>query len=245
MLDAAQSVPHIPVDVQALDVDFMAFSIHKMLGPTGLGICYMKDPTCLTEGFFPSGGGTVTRTFDDQVPIYADSPARYEAGLQNWSGIIGAGAAVDYLQDKIHLIHQHQVELNRLVTEALWDAHMAGTIGMCNDGHRYAPSKCRHDQERTPGGWKKTSLTAAAKGISCSAPGTSASTHTASPGTPHVSDCHFICIIRLKSVALFSISVAHTSTCVVEGGMRLAPLLIPPFPRGPGCRSRGHDGRRT
>jgi cysteine desulfurase / selenocysteine lyase len=128
MLDAAQSVPHIPVDVQALDVDFMAFSIHKMLGPTGLGVCYMKDPTCLTEGFFPSGGGTVTRTFDDQVPIYADSPARYEAGLQNWSGIIGAGAAVDYLQDKIHLLHQHQVELNRFVTEALWEAHMAGTI---------------------------------------------------------------------------------------------------------------------
>ena len=69
----------------------------------------------------------MTRTFD-QVPIYADSPARYEAGLQNWSGIIGAGAAVDYLQDKIHLIHQHQVELNRFVTEALWDAHMARAI---------------------------------------------------------------------------------------------------------------------
>jgi cysteine desulfurase/selenocysteine lyase len=128
MLDAAQSVPHIPVDVQALDVDFMAFSIHKMLGPTGLGVCYMKDPMCLTEGLFPSGGGTVTRTFDDQMPIYADSPARYEAGLQHWSGIIGAGAAVDYLEEKIHLIHRHQLELNQFVTEALWDYHSAGAI---------------------------------------------------------------------------------------------------------------------
>ena len=128
MLDAAQSVPHIPVDVQALDVDFLAFSIHKMLGPTGVGVCYLKDPTCLTEGLFLSGGGTVTRTFDDQVPIYADSPARYEAGLQNWSGIIGAGAAVDYLQDKIRLIHRHQTELNRFVTELLWEDHTAGTI---------------------------------------------------------------------------------------------------------------------
>ncbi len=128
MLDAAQSVPHIPVDVQALDVDFMAFSIHKMLGPTGMGVCYLKDPTCLTEGFFLSGGGTVTRTFDDQVPIYAESPARYEAGLQNWSGIIGAGAAVDYLEDKIQLIHQHQAGLNRFVTDALWEYHTAGAI---------------------------------------------------------------------------------------------------------------------
>ncbi|MBI3326278.1 MAG: aminotransferase class V-fold PLP-dependent enzyme [Nitrospinae bacterium] len=128
MLDAAQSVPHIPVDVQALDIDFMAFSIHKMLGPTGLGVCYLKDPTCLTEGFFPSGGGTVTRTFDDQVPIYADSPARYEAGLQHWSGIIGAGAAVAYLRDKIQRVHPHQAELNRIVTEALWEYCATGLI---------------------------------------------------------------------------------------------------------------------
>lgn len=128
LLDAAQSVPHIPVDVQALDVDFMAFSIHKMLGPTGLGVCYLKDPTCLTEGFFPSGGGTVTRTFDDQVPIYADAPARYEAGLQHWSGIIGAGTAAAYVQGNMPFIAHHQAELNRFVTEALWPYHEAGAI---------------------------------------------------------------------------------------------------------------------
>jgi cysteine desulfurase/selenocysteine lyase len=150
MLDAAQSVPHIPVDVQALDVDFMAFSIHKMLGPTGVGVCYMKDPTCLTEGFFPSGGGTVTRTFDDQVPIYADSPARYEAGLQNWSGIIGAGAAVDYLQDKstssisirsssIGLSPRPCGTLIWRVRSRFWDR------GMCSNGRRFAPLKCRRD----------------------------------------------------------------------------------------------------
>lgn len=128
MLDAAQSVPHIPVDVQALDVDFMAFSIHKMLGPTGMGVCYLKEPTCLTEGFFPSGGGTVTRTFDDRVPIYADAPARYEAGLQNWAGIIGAGAAALYLQDHLPLIHQHQASLNQCISDALWEFHEAGRI---------------------------------------------------------------------------------------------------------------------
>ncbi|MCS6859470.1 MAG: aminotransferase class V-fold PLP-dependent enzyme, partial [Abditibacteriales bacterium] len=90
MIDAAQSVPHRRVDVKQLDVDFLCFSVHKMLGMSGVGVCYMKDPDLLTVGGTPSGGGTVTRTFDDDYPIYAAPPRRYEAGLQNWAGILSA-----------------------------------------------------------------------------------------------------------------------------------------------------------
>lgn len=128
MLDAAQSAPHRRIDVQRLDVDFLAFSGHKMLGPTGTGICYMKNPDLLVQGLWPSGGGTVTRTFDDDYPLYADPPARFEAGLQHWAGIIGFGVAVNYLQDKLPFLHEHEVELNRFITESLWEYHEEGII---------------------------------------------------------------------------------------------------------------------
>ncbi|MDP6507019.1 MAG: aminotransferase class V-fold PLP-dependent enzyme, partial [Planctomycetota bacterium] len=64
MLDAAQTVPHMPIDVQAMDVDFISFSVHKMCGPTGLGVCYMKNPDILERGLI-TGGGTVANAFDD------------------------------------------------------------------------------------------------------------------------------------------------------------------------------------
>ncbi len=123
MLDCAQIVPHKPVDVQAMDVDFMAFSVHKMCGPTGLGVCYMKDPDILERGLV-SGGGTVANTFDDgRQSIYLRSPHKYEAGLQHWSGIIAARSAVKYLEDKIEDIPAHVLRLNEIVTEALLPCH--------------------------------------------------------------------------------------------------------------------------
>jgi cysteine desulfurase/selenocysteine lyase len=122
MLDAAQSVPHSPVDVRELDVDFLAFSVHKMCGPTGMGVLYGKEEALGELGPFIVGGDTVTDTFLDSDPVYADPPYRFEAGLQNFAGIIGAGAAADYLMAVgPGNVHEHEQRLNRFVTGGLTD----------------------------------------------------------------------------------------------------------------------------
>jgi cysteine desulfurase/selenocysteine lyase len=98
VLDGAQSVPHMPVDVQALDVDFMAFSGHKMLGPMGSGALYGKLP--LLEKLPPAmGGGGMIRKVTIERSTWADVPARFEAGTPSVGDAIGLGAAVEFLQD--------------------------------------------------------------------------------------------------------------------------------------------------
>lgn len=122
LIDAAQSVAHSVVDVQLLDVDFLATSIHKMCGPTGIGILYGKESALKELGTFIVGGDTVADTFHDAPPVYLDPPWRFEAGLQNFAGIIGAGAAADYLMAiGLENIADHERQLNRLVTEGLAD----------------------------------------------------------------------------------------------------------------------------
>jgi len=128
MADAAQTAPHQPVDVQTLGVDFLAFSVHKMCGPTGLGVCYLKDPDVLEKALI-TGGGTVTNAFDDGTPpIYLRSPHKFEAGLQHWAGILGAGAAVTYLKDKLEWIPCYEQELNAVLTEGLEPYHDQGVL---------------------------------------------------------------------------------------------------------------------
>jgi cysteine desulfurase / selenocysteine lyase len=96
LLDAAQSVPHMPVDVQALDVDFLCFSGHKMLGPTGIGILYGKRD--LLEAMPPfMGGGDMIRTVSLRQSTWNDLPWKFEAGTPAIAEAIGLGAAVDYL----------------------------------------------------------------------------------------------------------------------------------------------------
>jgi cysteine desulfurase / selenocysteine lyase len=96
VVDAAQSVPHRPVDVQALGADFVAFSGHKMLGPMGIGVLWGSVdrlnslPPCM------GGGEMIAEVHTDRVR-YRESPARFEAGTPNVAGAIGLGAAVDYL----------------------------------------------------------------------------------------------------------------------------------------------------
>jgi cysteine desulfurase / selenocysteine lyase len=118
MLDGAQSVPHKPIDVKKLDVDFLAFSGHKMLGPSGTGILYGKEELLKKLSMYNIGGETVEdSTYDDAV--FAALPSKFEAGLQNYGGFIGLGAATEYLKKYIEDIHEHELKLNKIVTEGL------------------------------------------------------------------------------------------------------------------------------
>ena len=97
LLDGAQGVPHIPIDVQALDCDFYAFSGHKMYGPTGVGVLYGKE--ALLEEMPPyQGGGDMILEVSFDGTTYNELPYKFEAGTPNISGVVGLGAAVDYLQ---------------------------------------------------------------------------------------------------------------------------------------------------
>lgn len=98
VLDACQSVPHMTVDFHELDVDFAAFSGHKMFGPSGVGVLYGKRE--LLAGLPPFiSGGSMIETVSMEVSTYAPAPQRFEAGVPMTSQVIGLGAAVRYLQD--------------------------------------------------------------------------------------------------------------------------------------------------
>jgi len=96
LLDGAQAVPHMPVDVQDLDADFYAFSGHKMFGPTGIGILYGKEK--LLAAMPPwQGGGDMIRVVRFEETLYNELPHKFEAGTPDIAGAIGLGAAIDYL----------------------------------------------------------------------------------------------------------------------------------------------------
>ncbi|MGC8628914.1 MAG: aminotransferase class V-fold PLP-dependent enzyme [Candidatus Micrarchaeia archaeon] len=119
LLDAAQSAPHLPLDVSELDCDFMAFSAHKMLGPAGIGVLYGKED--LLEKMEPVlGGGDMIRSVEFYSCTWNELPWKFEAGTQNIEGAIGFGAAIDYLQ-KIGMdkIRAHEKELTRYALERL------------------------------------------------------------------------------------------------------------------------------
>lgn len=111
VVDGAQSTPHMAIDVQNLDVDFFAFSGHKMMAPTGIGVLYGKQE--LLEKFEPIefGGEMIDFVYEDHS-TWTELPWKFEAGTPNIAGAIGLGAAVDYLNSiGIDAIHQHEQEL--------------------------------------------------------------------------------------------------------------------------------------
>jgi cysteine desulfurase/selenocysteine lyase len=119
LLDAAQSMPHKDVDVKKLDVDFLAFSGHKMLGPTGTGVLYAKYELLEELHTFMTGGETVEKTTYD-THTFLKPPEKFEAGLQNYAGAMGLAAATKYL-DKVGRdnIEKHETEMNKIITEGM------------------------------------------------------------------------------------------------------------------------------
>ena len=97
ILDAAQAVAHFPLDVKRLDVDFLAFSGHKMYAPMGIGVLYVKNPAEFMPNFF--GGGAISQVSEKQT-VLADDVSRFEPGTRNLAGEVGLKAAVEWLVDK-------------------------------------------------------------------------------------------------------------------------------------------------
>lgn len=119
LVDAAQSVPHLPVDVQELDADFLCFSGHKMLGPTGIGVLYGKRE--LLEEMPPfMGGGDMIRTVHLRESTWNDLPWKFEAGTPAIAEAIGLGAAVDYLNGLgMENVARHEQEITAYALEQL------------------------------------------------------------------------------------------------------------------------------
>ena len=111
LVDGAQSVPHLPVNVQELDCDFLAFSAHKMLGPTGVGVLYARHE--LLESMDPFlGGGEMIRRVGLEESTWNDVPWKFEAGTPNIGDVCAFGAALDYLQELgMEQVRAHEVSL--------------------------------------------------------------------------------------------------------------------------------------
>ncbi|MGI9261102.1 MAG: cysteine desulfurase [Woeseiaceae bacterium] len=133
LVDGAQAVPHIPVDVQQLDCDFFAFSGHKMCGPTGIGALYGKE--ALLEAMPPwQGGGDMILEVGFEGTTYNELPYKFEAGTPNISGTVGLGAAIDFL-DSIGMerIAQHEHEVLQYMMAELSDIDGIRLIGTADD----------------------------------------------------------------------------------------------------------------
>jgi cysteine desulfurase / selenocysteine lyase len=119
LIDGAQAVPHMSVDVQALDCDFYTFSGHKIYGPTGIGVLYGK--TALLEAMPPyQGGGDMISSVTFEKTTYNKLPYKFEAGTPDIAGVIGLGAAIDYVTDVgMDAIAAHEQELLAYATEKL------------------------------------------------------------------------------------------------------------------------------
>jgi cysteine desulfurase/selenocysteine lyase len=129
MLDSAQAAPHLPIDVQALDCDFLSIAPHKMLGPTGTGVLYGKQE--LLEELPPyKGGGDMILSVTFEKTTYNELPYKFEAGTPNIAGVVGLGAAVDYLQAiGMENIQAYEAELLAYGTEALKEVDGLRMIG--------------------------------------------------------------------------------------------------------------------
>lgn len=120
LVDGAQSVPHDKVDVRNMDIDFLTFSAHKMLGPTGVGVLYGKEKYLKQVNPIITGGG-MNAFFDSLMNVgYKELPEKLEAGTQNIAGILGFGAAIDYINELgIDNVHKYEVDLKKYMIEKM------------------------------------------------------------------------------------------------------------------------------
>ena len=119
IVDGAQSVPHMPVNVKNMDCDFLVFSAHKMLGPTGVGVLYAKKEFLEKMRPFMGGGDMIKEVFKFHTN-YNEVPYKFEAGTPNIADVVGFGAAIDYLE-KIGMenIRRHEISLTEYALESI------------------------------------------------------------------------------------------------------------------------------
>ena len=119
VVDAAQAAPHLAFDVSELDADFLAFSSHKMCGPTGAGVLYAREELLEEMPPFHGGGEMIREVWPDHA-TYNEIPYKFEAGTPNIAQAVGMGAAIDYLEDLgMDQIREHEVALTAYALDAL------------------------------------------------------------------------------------------------------------------------------
>ena len=129
LIDGAQAIPHQKVDVQALDVDFYVFSAHKMFGPTGIGVLYGKEEWLNALPPY-QGGGEMIETVTFEKTTYGELPHKFEAGTPDIAGVVGLGAAVEYMNKITHeAIHEHELALLNYATKQLEQIEGVRIIG--------------------------------------------------------------------------------------------------------------------
>lgn len=136
LVDGAQSIPSIPINVQDLDIDFLAFSAHKMLGPTGVGVLYGKEE--LLDRMDPFlGGGEMIKRVTKEYSIWADIPYKFEGGTQNIAGVIGFNKAIEYLNNiGLESIYKHEKSLVSYALKKLLSVEGITIYGPTTDTHR-------------------------------------------------------------------------------------------------------------
>ena len=134
LIDGAQGVPHMSVDVREMDCDFYVFSGHKLFAPTGIGVLYGKKDLLNAMPPWETGGGMIQRVSFEQGTTYADVPMRFEAGTPHIAGAIGLAAAIDYINSVgPEIIAEYEDELLRYVTEQLAEVDGIKLIGTAKE----------------------------------------------------------------------------------------------------------------
>ena len=136
LVDGAQSVPHMPVDVKNMDCDFLVFSAHKMLGPTGVGVLYAKKEILEKMRPFMGGGDMIKEGFKFHTN-YNEVPYKFEAGTPNIADVVGFGAAIDYLE-KIGMenIRKHEIDLTEYALESILSINHLTVYGPRDPNYR-------------------------------------------------------------------------------------------------------------
>lgn len=136
LVDGAQSVPHMPVNVKNMDCDFLVFSAHKMLGPTGVGVLYAKKEVLEKMRPFMGGGDMIKEVFKFHTN-YNEVPYKFEAGTPNIADVVGFGAAIDYLK-KIGMenIRKHEIDLTEYALDSILSINHLTVYGPRDPNYR-------------------------------------------------------------------------------------------------------------